>query len=717
VIVFSQSRPFTATEEVVRARMSTIDPVLRNLAQSLEDPVRHAAVLRTFPGLLWCADATGGCSFVNAAWEAYTGRAASEAQGERWLEHLHAADRGAVRAAWQEAFVQRRRFEHEYRIARASGEYAVVRHVAVPLEDEEGRLHGFLGLCEDLTVQRAAERALGESEERLRKFAEATQAGIVFHEDGLITDCNEAILRITQRTREEFVGTHLIEHVPPALREAIAENLRTAFEARHESEILTRSGERIAVEMEGRHLPYGDATYRLTVIRDIRRHKEARERIDYLAHHDLLTDLPNRALLQERLEFLLASARRVGRQVALLFIDLDHFKTVNDSLGHGAGDQLLKVVAKRISGALRAHDVVSRHGGDEFIVVLPELGSAEGCVPVAEKLIAAVSEPVDLEGQSIVVSPSIGISLFPRDGDSPDVLIRNADAAMYLAKERGRSNYQFFNEHLSASAFRALSLETLMREALRNHAFVLHYQPQFDLRTHAVVGIEALIRWPQPDGGLIAPLEFIPVAEQRGLMRAIGGWVLREACRQNREWQVAGLPAIPVAVNLSAVQLRQRDLVDEVRRVLDETGLDGRYLAFELRESALMADISELGRTLAALKQLGVQLVIDDFGTAHSSLVHLKRLPIDKLKIDRTFVRELPRDPDDVAIASAIIDLARNLGIVSVAEGVERGDQAALLEQRGCEQVQGHLFAPAMTADALYRWLAYPPAERITPAP
>jgi diguanylate cyclase (GGDEF)-like protein/PAS domain S-box-containing protein len=694
--------------------MTDVDPRLRAIARAFDDLDRHAALLHALPGLVWCADGQGACNFVNLAWEEYTGRLAGEAGGERWLECVHEEDRLLVHLAWNESCRLGRPFDYEYRLARADGGFGHVRHVATPIHDAERQLRGYVGICQEVTAQRDAQRALRENEERLRKFGEVTHVGIVFHDDGVVSDCNDAILRLTGYAREEFLGTHLIAHIVSEQREAMAEHMRAVFERRHESEILCRDGRRIPVELEGRSFSAGGMLYRLTIVRDIRRRKAARERIDYLAHHDLLTELPNRALLQERLQFLLRAAKRGGKQVALLFIDLDNFKTVNDSLGHGAGDELLKIVAQRISGALRGHDVVSRHGGDEFLVVLPELASAEGCVPVAEKLIAAVSEPVELEGHSISVSPSIGISIFPRDGDTSDVLIRNADAAMYLAKERGRSNYQFFNEHLSATALRVLSLETRMREAVRAGAFAIHYQPQLAVRTGEVTALEALIRWPQGDGTFIEPLDFIPVAEQRGLMRPIGAWMLREACRQNREWQRAGLPAVPVAVNLSAHQFRQRDLVDHVVRVLQETGLDGRYLAFELTESVLMSDMDEMARTLGALKQLGVQLVIDDFGTGHSSLMHLKRLPIDKIKIDRTFVRDTPDDANDVAITAAIIDLARNLGIASVAEGVEHVRQLEFLRLRGCDEVQGRLFASPMPPDALYRWLAHPKPGPIT---
>ncbi|HUP98155.1 MAG TPA: EAL domain-containing protein [Usitatibacter sp.] len=818
----------------------TSDLAVRNVAEMLDEPGRRAELFNAFPSLVWCADSRGECSFVNQAWEDYTGRSAEKERGLRWLDSIHAEDRTRVAREWDEALGLRRPLETEYRLLRADGSYGWVQHSAVPVNDALGRLTGYLGTCDDVTEQRAAEqKALGkeqeirmladnvpaliayfdakelrcrfankayahmwgwsedsilgrtvqevigsegyreiaphiervvrgesvtyerrvkaadggervlevnlkpqraetgrtvaafvmihditrhrhaeqaarESEERLRKFSEATQVGIIFHEDGIVTDCNEALLRLTGYKHDELVGSEILQYVAPAYREAALDAVRRGLEHAYESEILARDGTVIPVEFEGRSLPFNGKLYRLSVVRDIRRRKASQARIDFMAHHDLLTGLPNRALLLDRLEFILATARRRATQAAILFIDLDNFKTVNDSLGHAAGDALLKIIAARIPAALRGVDVVSRHGGDEFLVVLPELEGDQGPVPVAEKLLAAVSEPMELEGQSISVSPSIGIALFPRDGETPEALIKNADAAMYLAKERGRSNYQFFNERLAQDAYRALTLETRMREAIRERAFLLHYQPQMRVDTGAITGVEALIRWPQKDGNWIEPNDFIPVAEQRGLIRKIGNWVLREACRQNRAWQQAGLPPLPVAVNLSSVQFRQKDFVREVQDALEESGLDPRYLAFELTESMLMSDTQEMVRTLEQLKALGVKLAIDDFGTGHSSLMHLKRFPIDKLKIDRTFVRDTPDDADDCAITAAIIDLARNMGITSIAEGVDRPEQLDFLRNKGCEEAQGYLFCRAMPPDDLAEWLKRPHTGTIT---
>ena len=569
-------------------------------------------------------------------------------------------------------------------------------------------------MIHDITRHREAERRMRESEDRLRKFADATRYGIVFHEDGKITDCNEALTALTGYSAEELIGSEIIQYVVPERREQALEAVRTGYERPYESEIIHKDGSIVPVEFEGRLMPIEGKVYRLSVVRDIRRRKQAEARIDFLAHHDQLTGLPNRALLRERLEFILASARRRGNRVAILFIDLDNFKLVNDSLGHAAGDELLKMVAARLPAALRAVDVVSRHGGDEFLVVLPDVGDEHSSIQVAEKLLAAISEPMQIEGQSVSVSPSIGIAIYPRDGETTEALIKNADAAMYLAKERGRSNHQFFNKGLAESAQRAFTLETRMREAIGSGGFLLHYQPQVRVSDGAVTGIEALIRWPQGNGEWIEPNEFIPVAEQRGLITTIGRWVVREACRQNKAWQDAGLTPLPVAVNLSPIEFRQRDFAVEVERVLAETGLEARWLAFELTERMLMGDLVDMARTLEALKRLGVGLAIDDFGTGHSSLMHLKRFPIDKLKIDRTFVRDMPGNADDMAITGAVIDLARNMGITSIAEGVDRLEQLEFLRARGCDEAQGFLFCRAMPPDQLAGWLAKPHSGTIT---
>jgi len=595
---------------------------------------------------------------------------------------------------------------YERTIPAGDGAAKVLEVNLLPQLGDDGAVIAAFVLISDITRHRLSEQAVRDSEERLRKFAEATHEGIVFHEAGVFTDCNDAILRLSGFAYDEIVGKPVLGFVAPEWRDTVLSNISIGHERPYECAIVHRDGSRIPVEVTGKVMPYKGRQYRMTVIRDIRDRKEAEARIHFLAHHDTLTGLPNRVLLLDRLEFILASARRRGTKAGILFIDLDNFKTVNDSLGHAAGDALLRVVARRIEETLRAVDVVARLGGDEFLVVLPDLESEQAPVAVAEKLLAVIGEPVLLEGQTIAVSPSIGIAVFPRDGGSPDVLIRNADAAMYLAKDRGRSNFQFFSESLARAASSTLALETRLREAIRDEAFAIHYQPQLRIDNGRVVGVEALIRWPQRDGTTVMPDDFIAVAEQRGLIMPIGGWVLRSACRQNRRWQLSGLPRVPVAVNLSAIQLKQKGFVAEVERVLAQTGLDPEWLVLEITEAMLAPETDERLRALHALHELGVRLAIDDFGTGHSSLAYLKRLPIDRLKVDRTFVRDIPGDPDDCAIAAAIIGLARNLGITAIAEGVESEAQLAFLRDHGCEEMQGFLTSPPLTAAEAAAFLA-----------
>jgi len=595
---------------------------------------------------------------------------------------------------------------YERPVRAADGTSRVLEVNLLPQLSEAGEAIAAFVLISDITRHRLAEQAVRESEERLRKFSDATHEGIVFHDKGIITDCNDAALRLAECRHEDMVGQPVLAFVPPEGRDLVMNNIRMGFERPYEGELLTKGGRRVPVEFTGKVMPFEGQQYRMTVVRDISDRKEAEARIQFLAHHDVLTGLPNRTLLMDRLEFILASARRRDSKVGVIFVDLDNFKTVNDSLGHAAGDALLRVVASRIEDALRSVDVVSRLGGDEFLVVLPDLDSEQAPVAVAEKLLAAVCEPVMVEGQSLTVSPSIGIAVFPRDGNNADTLIMNADAAMYLAKDRGRANYQFFSERLSQAAFNTLSLEARLRETIRDEGFVLHYQPQVRVDTGRLVGIEALVRWPQADGTTVMPNDFIPVAEQRGLIMPIGAWVLRTACRQNRLWQNAGMPKVPIAVNLSAIQFKQKNLVEEVQKVLAETGLEPAWLAFDLTEGMLVADTPELKRTLEGLQALGVKLAIDDFGTGHSSLAHLKRWPIDKLKIDRTFVRDVPGDADASAITGAVVDLARNLGITVIAEGVDHEAQLQFLLERGCEEMQGFLVSRPLPAAEMATFLA-----------
>jgi diguanylate cyclase (GGDEF)-like protein/PAS domain S-box-containing protein len=455
----------------------------------------------------------------------------------------------------------------------------------------------------------------------------------------------------------------------------------------------------------------GRAARLVGAVHDITRRKEAEEQIRRLAYYDPLTDLPNRRHFTEQLQDAIAAAERQQRQLAVMFIDLDHFKRVNDTLGHGAGDELLCIVSARLGQSLRPDDTVvradvdahvgsiARLGGDEFIVLLKNVRHADDAASVARRLVAALAEPVTVAGTELFVGSSIGIAVYPADGADMDNLLMNADTAMYHAKEAGRGGYQFYDRAMNARALDRLMMETQLRRALDRGEFVLHYQPRVDVASGHIVGAEALIRWQHPDQGLVQPLDFIPLMEETGLVIPIGEWVLAETCRQVASWQAEGLPVVPVAVNLASTHLRERHLPELIAGLLREHQVDPGLLEIEVTESILLSN-PELSLQIAQrIGDMDVRLSIDDFGTGYSSLSYLKRLPIHALKIDRSFVRDLTSDPDDAAIITAIIAMAHSLKLKVIAEGVENEAQLAFLRARHCDEYQGWLMRKALVAD------------------
>ncbi|HEX9192687.1 MAG TPA: EAL domain-containing protein [Burkholderiales bacterium] len=433
--------------------------------------------------------------------------------------------------------------------------------------------------------------------------------------------------------------------------------------------------------------------------------KNAEDRLAYLAQFDTLTGLPNRHLFHDRLLQTMAQAKRSGHPMAMLFVDLDRFKLVNDTLGHGAGDKLLKEAAARLSRCVRTGDTAGRFGGDEFGAILMDLAKPGDAGLVAQKILDALAQPFNLDGQDAFISASIGITLFPNDGDNPEALVMNADTAMYRAKEQGRNIYQFFTREMNERALQRVQMEAALRRALERKEFLLHYQPKVDLKTGKICGLEALLRWRHPEKGVVLPGEFVPILEDAGLIVQVGEWAIREVCAQINAWRDASFSVPPVTVNLSARQFQQKDLESTVRRILRETRVAPAFLQFELTESLLMQEPEAAARTLRGLRESGVKLSVDDFGTGYSSLAYLKRFPLDSLKIDRTFIRDITTDPEDAAITLAIIGLAHNLNVKVVAEGVETREQLELLRKNGCDEIQGYLFSMPTTADACARML------------
>jgi diguanylate cyclase (GGDEF)-like protein len=444
----------------------------------------------------------------------------------------------------------------------------------------------------------------------------------------------------------------------------------------------------------------------------VERH-DAKNRLTWLAQYDALTNLPNRRQLAASLEDAIARAARDGQRAAVMFVDLDRFKNVNDMLGHGVGDQLLVQAAARLQACAGGADVVARLGGDEFALVLPQVVENADAAAVAERVVEALARPFHLEGQQLFVSASVGIAAYPEDGQDAETLLKNADTAMYGAKNDGRNNYRFYAAAMREHTAQRLQLESQLRQALERAEFLLHYQPKLDLAAGTISGFEALLRWNHPQRGLVPPLEFIPILEDTGLIIQVGEWVIQEVCRQLRAWQAQGMAPAPVAINLSARQLQQDDLVGAVDAIVRAAGVDPRLLEFELTESMLMTNPEAAVETLSRIKALGMRLSVDDFGTGYSSLAYLKRFPLDALKIDRTFVRDLPGDSDDAAITKAVIRLAHSLSLKVVAEGVENVEQIRELEKYGCDEIQGYYIGRPLPGPACAPLLG---REQVQPA-
>jgi len=510
--------------------------------------------------------------------------------------------------------------------------------------------------------------------------------------------------------RESGASRLIVERAHADDRERVGESIRAAVESQAplslQYRIVLPDGAERTLDLQGEvEFAEGPAGVMRGTVQDVTERERAAEKIRNLAFYDPLTGLPNRALFREQLGYALVQAERHDRTLAILFLDLDNFKRVNDTLGHSAGDALLEQVARRLMEVLRSADRVSRvngtpnspqvarMGGDEFIVLLTQLGHASDAAKVTQRILDALRAPFALRGHDVVVSASIGIALYPNDARDQDALLMNADMAMYHAKERGRNSYQFYSKSMNATAFERLSLESDLRKALEREELTLFYQPKIDICRDSIVGVEALLRWTHPELGMVSPAQFIPVAEQSGLIKPIGEWVLATACRQIRRWQDAGFPPMPVAVNMSSVNFRDSRLLALVSRVLGESGIHPGQLELEVTESVLMNEVDEATQLLKDLKEVGVRLAIDDFGTGYSSLSYLKRFPLDTLKIDRSFVKDIATNAGDKAITAAIVALGRNLGVEVVAEGVETHAQAEVLRALGCSVVQGFLYS------------------------
>jgi diguanylate cyclase (GGDEF)-like protein/PAS domain S-box-containing protein len=569
---------------------------------------------------------------------------------------------------------------------------------ANPIRDRNGNQIGVAAILRDIRDRKRAERALLQSAAQYRLLFEKNPVPMwVFDRNNLrFLAVNKAAIQQYGFTEDQFLNMTIAEIRPEASVTALlrAHEKRTmGLHRSGEWQHRTHDGSILDVEIVSHTLEFEGHDAELVAAYDITERNRAEEQIQLLAFFDPLTQLPNRTLLRDRLDNALATARRRNEKIAVLHLDLDHFKAINDTLGHASGDALLKEVAERLRACVRNPDTVARTEGDGFLIILNGIADLPDAGSAARRIKEAVGTSCELDRQQITISSSIGIAVYPDHSSTPDLLIKNAESAMYSAKEEGRNAIRFFTSEINGRALELFALEREMRSALEQNQFFLVYQPQIDIGSSRIVGLEALLRWRHPELGLVPPDRFIPIAERNGLIHAIGEWVLRTACIQMRSWQSQGLPMVPVAVNVSAVQFRSDGFGAQVCEILAETGLAPDLLELELTETMLFSNVAAVHECVRDLQAAGIKIAIDDFGTGYSSLGYLKQFRVNKLKIDRSFIRDIPGDHDDEVITQAIIGMARSLKLTVIAEGVETDAQMSFLKDHGCDQIQGYWYS------------------------
>jgi diguanylate cyclase (GGDEF)-like protein/PAS domain S-box-containing protein len=669
---------------------------------------RYRTILDEMADAYFEVNVAGNYTFVNDACCRHLGYPREELIGTSFRDQMSKEELDKVYKAFGKIYMtgkpERGIF---YKLLRKDGTTGFAEMTGFPLRNQQGEVIGFRGVGRDITKRKQMEESLRRGEEKYRTILESIQEGY-FEVDlnGKFTFCNNSMSRLTGCSKEELLGMNHKQFTNEETAKEVFQAFDNVYTTGEPSkgfdwQIIRKDGVELFIETSVtlQKDSSGKPTGFKGMIRDITERKRMEQQLNYMATHDALTGLPNRLMFNQLLNQAIRSAQRHKRQLAVFFIDLDRFKAINDSLGHEAGDRLLKEMANRFKKSLRAVDVVGRLGGDEFVIFIEEVEEFRQVEIVAHKLLSSAIKPMVLQGEECRVTASIGISIYPGDGSDEQTLIKNADIAMYFAKEEGKNNYQFYSKDIQSQSNERLSLETNLRSALERNELSLKYQAKVDFKTGMITGVEALLRWDNSYLGSVTPTQFIPVAEETGLIVPIGRWVMKTACAQNVAWQRQGLPSVCMAVNLSLRQLMDDKLLEDIKAALDDSGMAPNLLELEITESMLMHNPARLIAVLTNIKKMGVRLAIDDFGTGYASLAQIKNFPIDTLKVDRSFIRNLPQDSENRAITEAIIAMGKTLSLTVVAEGVETQAQEDFLRDHICDEMQGFYFSKPIAPD------------------
>ena len=687
---------------------AAFDGMVRKMARSSAQIRKLSRAVEQGPNSIIITDAKGIIEYVNPHFCQISGYTPEEVIGKTMRMHQSGLTAKAVYDDLWQTIKAGKVWNGELLNKSKHGKLYWEQLSVSPIFDEQGNITHFLSEQIDVSARKQAEEQIRLFE---KVFVNANEAIMISDANNNILAVNPAFTAISGYTAEEAIGKNPHMLASGQMDADFYQKMWASLEAagKWQGEMVDRrkDGEIYAewLSISALRDDSGQLTHYVAMMTDISERKAAEERMIYLAQHDILTGLPNRMLFLDRLQQAITYAERQQTRVAVLFLDLDRFKNVNDTVGHHIGDALLQEAARRIRQCVRSSDTVSRQGGDEFVILLPNLDDLGDIVQVVDKLIESIANPYFFDGHVMHVTTSIGVSVYPQDGSDSEMLIRNADTAMYQAKDAGRNDYRFFTQEMNRTIAKRVRLENKLRNALEKGEMLLHYQPKVDLRSGEIIAAEALVRWQHPEDGLISPADFIPIAEDTGMIVPLGAWVLNEACRQNQQWREAGLREIVMAVNLSPVQFQEHELINAVLAALARSGMPAGVLELEITESAMMRNPEQAITMLNKINELGIRVSIDDFGTGYSSLSHLKKFPLDELKVDQSFVRDLSIDKDDAAIVSAVIGMAKSLGLSVTAEGVETIEQLRFLKNLDCDKMQGYYFSKPLPADEFRKLL------------